>query len=63
MFGCLLPEIQVDDFEFYVVGTTRSDSVQPRVLIVVKGTAGDEKVGTRTTFSIQATAVQRLLDI
>ncbi len=57
------PEIQVDDFKFYVVGTTRSDSVQPRALIVVKGTAGDEKVGTRTTFSIQATAVQRLLDI
>lgn len=57
------PEVQIEDFDFFVTGTTRSDSTQPRVLMVVKGTAGDEKVGTRTTFSIQATAVQRLLDI
>lgn len=57
------PEISIDEFKFFVVGTTRDDIVQPKVVIVVKGTAGTGGDRTRSTFSIQATAVQRILDL
>lgn len=56
------PEVSIDDLQFYVVGTTRGDSVQPRVVIVVKGTAGLSQ-SYKTTFHIEATAVQRVLDL
>lgn len=56
------PEISVEELTFYVIGTLPGDITQPKVVVVVKGSAGnDEK--TRTTFYIQATAVQRALDI
>lgn len=57
------PEVLIDSMEFYVVGTTRGDTVQPKVVVTVKGTAGASNVKTVTTFNIQATAVQRLLDL
>ncbi|PIR82626.1 hypothetical protein COU20_01550 [Candidatus Kaiserbacteria bacterium CG10_big_fil_rev_8_21_14_0_10_59_10] len=63
------PQVLIEEMTFYVVGTDRGcevspcDMVQPKVVITMKGTAGSERVRTRTSFSIQATAVQRLLDI
>jgi len=48
---------------FYVVGTTAGDTTQPKVVITIKGTAGAAKAKTRSSFSIQATATQRLLDL
>lgn len=57
------PEVDIEDMRFYVVGTERRDTTQPKVVIVVKGTAGSEKLNTSTTFYIQATAVQRALDL
>lgn len=57
------PEVTIDEMQFYVVGSTRGDTVQPKVVITIKGTAGAQKLKTRTTFNIQATAVQRMLDI
>ena len=57
------PEVSIDLVRFYVIGSTRGDNVQPKVLIVVRGSAGSELLKTRTTFHIQATAVQRVLDI
>lgn len=62
-FPVTAPEVTIEDMKFYVVGSTKGDDVQPKVVIVVKGTAGASKAKTRTTFSIQATAVQRILDI
>ncbi len=62
-FPVTAPEITIDDMKFYVVGTTEGDAVQPKIVIVIRGTAGADKVKTRTTFQIQATAVQRVLDI
>jgi len=62
-FAITAPEVQIDDMRFYVTGSTVGDNAQPKIVIVVRGTAGAEKVKTRTTFSIQATAAQRLLDI
>lgn len=61
------PEVNIEDVSFYVVGTARAnasgDTTQPKVVIVVKGTTetGNEK--TETSFYIQATAVQRVLDL
>jgi len=57
------PAVSIDSMKFYVVGTARGDTTQPRVVVEVKGTAGAEKAKTKTTFNIQATAVQRLLDL
>lgn len=57
------PEITIESLQFYVIGSTRGDVVQPKVVIVVNGTAGSSQTRTRSAFSIQATAVQRLLDL
>lgn len=57
------PEVIVDSMKVYIVGTTRGDTVQPKVVITVEGTAGAVNVKTRTSFSLQATAVQRVLDL
>lgn len=62
-FPMTAPEVQIEDLKFYVVGTTPSDTQQAKVIITVKGTAGADKLKTKTTFNIQATAVQRALDI
>lgn len=56
------PEVSIADIDFYVVGTRAGDVAQPKVVIVVKGTAGATP-NTQSTFYIQATAVQRTLDI
>lgn len=58
------PEVSIDSFQFYVVGSTRKasgDTVQPRVLISIKGSAAYP--GGKTSFSVQASVVQRLIDI
>ena len=57
------PEVSIDDMHFYVVGTTHGDSTQPKIVIVIKGSAGATGSSARTTFHIQATAVQRVLDL
>lgn len=57
------PEIEIEELTFYVIGTRPGDIVQPKVVVVVRGTAGAQEAKTRTTFYIQATAVQRSLDI
>lgn len=57
------PEVSIDDMKFYVVGTDTADNVQPKVVISIKGTAGADKVKTKSSFSIQATSVQRILDL
>ncbi len=57
------PEVDITEMKFYVVGTTPSDFIQPKVVMVIKGTANAHNIKTRTTFSIQSTAVQRILDL
>lgn len=62
------PEVDIDDVTFYVDGTVRAntvaqDTTQPKVVVVIKGTAGAGNTKTETTFYIQATAVQRVLDL
>lgn len=67
LFAITAPTVTIDSLKFYVVGTARGASdplnEQPKVVIQAKGTAGAQKVKTTTSFNIQATAVQRLLDL
>jgi len=57
------PEVTINSMKFYVQGTTPGDTEQPKVVMTVEGIAGAANLKTKTTFSIQATAVQRLLDL
>lgn len=62
-------EITIESMLFYVVGSARGcavspcDLTQPKVVIVIKGTAPIQNSATKSTFHIQVTAVQRLLDL
>lgn len=65
------PEVQIDQFSFYVIGACSSsgsgsacapsDTIQPRVVMSIRGSA--QVPGGRTTFNVQASVVQRLLDL
>ncbi len=55
------PEVSIDSFDFYVVGSLQGDGIQPRVLMRIKGSA--DVPGGKTTFTVQASVVQRVLDI
>ncbi len=55
------PEVSIDTFNFYVTGSPQNDNLQPRVLMRIQGSA--EVQGGRTNFTVQASVVQRLLDI
>ena len=71
------PEVEIDSFQVFVTGAsgvlnTDGDTVQPKVVFSIQGTAGAQDsvfsvIGTtkriRTTFNIQAVASQRLLDL
>ncbi len=62
------PEVNIVNLTFFVAGTaplsdTPGDAIQPKVVIVIQGTAGAQGVNSATPFHIQATAVQRQLDI
>lgn len=64
------PEVSINSAKFYVLGSCSAhgtsctpDQLQPKVLLVIEGTAGADQVRTTTTFHLQATAVQRILDL
>ena len=57
------PEVSITHMNFYVIGTQQGDTTQPRVIITIDGTAGGGNVKTTTSFHLQATAVQRALDL
>lgn len=56
------PEVSIDNFFFYVDGTSFIDNIQPRVIIVLRGSAGiGPKI--RTEFNLQTMVSQRVLDL
>ena len=55
------PEVSITTFDFYVVGSTQGDVVQPRVLMRIKGSA--KVPGGTSNFDVQASVVQRVLYI
>ena len=62
------PEVSIDSLQFYVVGTEplslhNTNTVQPKAVIVINGTANPDDPRTRSSFQIEATAVQRQLDL
>lgn len=52
--------VTINDFSFYVRGSSIGDNIQPLVTIVVEGVAGP--ADSLTTFNIQSTVTQRLPD-
>ncbi|MBI2047818.1 MAG: type II secretion system protein [Parcubacteria group bacterium] len=59
--GITSPEIVIEDLRFFVQGSEEGDGLQPKVLVIVKGTAGTTQKSS-TTFSLQTLASQRLRD-
>jgi prepilin-type N-terminal cleavage/methylation domain-containing protein len=58
------PEVHINNFKFYVTGSTPlggGDTEQPRVLMIIRGTA--ELQGGPTEFTVQSSVTQRLIDI
>jgi prepilin-type N-terminal cleavage/methylation domain-containing protein len=56
------PEIKINSLSFYVVGSNPPpDTLQPKVLIKISGTAGN-KTNTVTSFTLETMASQRLID-
>lgn len=57
------PEVVVEDLRFYVVGSQATpDTVQPKVVMIVRGSAQITS-RSRTEFNLQTTIAQRLPDI
>lgn len=56
------PGITIETLNFFVDGSASGDQLQPKVLIIVSGTAG-VKENEQTTFNIQTTVSQRIFDI
>ena len=57
------PEVTIDSMKFYAVGTTPSDTVQPRMTAIIRGTASAQNVKSKASFHIQVTSVQRSIDL
>jgi len=55
-------EVEINNLMFYVIGSETGDLLQPRVLIVLEGTAGIVE-RTKTRFHLQTTITQRVPDI
>ncbi|MEK7122086.1 MAG: type II secretion system protein [Patescibacteria group bacterium] len=55
-------DLKIEKLTFYVFGAEYLDLNQPRVTMVIKAFAGEEKIKTRSEFNIQTTVAQRELD-
>ena len=58
------PDITINnDSKFYVSGSCRGDAFQPKVFMIVTGTAiPNGKISLQSKFSIQTTVSQRVFD-
>jgi prepilin-type N-terminal cleavage/methylation domain-containing protein len=55
-------DLKIEKLTFYVFGTGTIDFKQPRVTMIIKAFAGEERIKTRSEFNIQTTVTQRELD-
>lgn len=55
-------EVVIEKLAFYVDGTSSSDTFQPRIVMIIQGTAG-VKDNIKTKFNLQTTVSQRILDL
>lgn len=56
------PEINITSLRFDVSGSQKTDNLQPRVILVVRGEMKNTKLKVSTDFNIQTTLTQRVLD-
>jgi prepilin-type N-terminal cleavage/methylation domain-containing protein len=65
--GAVLPmtddSVQITRADFVLTGGSQTDSESPTVTIYIEGTTGDTSDNTSSTFHVQTTVVQQLLDI
>lgn len=54
------PEVIIDILTFYTLGAVPADTLQPKVIIKIKGHAGTDE--SRSDFTLQTMVSQRLLD-
>jgi len=54
------PEISIDTLKFWVFGETNNDQIQPRVLVLITGVAGQGKEAS--PFTLQTNITQRIFD-
>ena len=54
-------ELVLEELSFIVVGAPKGDDLQPKVLIIAKGYAGDREK-EKTYFNLQTTVTQRMID-
>ncbi len=54
-------DVVIDYLNFYVIGSSSSDDIQPYSIIILEGHVG-EAVGKRIDFDLQTTITQRKLD-
>ena len=59
--GMTAPEVTLTNFLFYVSGAPAADAKQPKILLLVGGTAKASK-GLVSEFNLQTTISQRLID-
>lgn len=55
-------EVEITSMQFIVTGTTRGNGIQPTATIAIQATAGADP-GTNTSYNLQTTVTQRLLDL
>lgn len=55
------PGAVIDDLKFYVFGSAAGDNIQPRILILLRGHAGNQP-SNQSSFVLQTTVSQRALD-
>lgn len=60
--GLTAPEVVLTNVKFFTDGALKNDNIQARVLILVEGYAGKTD-RTKTSFTIQTLATQRLYDL
>lgn len=53
--------IKIKNMKFYTTGTVRGDNFQPKVVIILQGYTKLEK-GRRSSFNLQTSATQRVID-
>ena len=57
------PEVKITEFRVFVYGAKRTDQEQPRMRLRIRGSAGTAGRRDVSTFDIQTTITQRVLDI
>jgi len=60
--GITAPSVNIQTFQFYVLGSADTDDLQPWVVLVIRGFVGTKPV-IQSTFDIQTTISQRSIDI